>query len=451
MFAFGFVLLISIAWLGILILLSDEYLVKTLIFGGVVVVGLFLRPNLLLGALVISLIGASSFIWADVFRDVRFVLLGVFLIRALIELTAKKTSFSHLPKPFLIPLVMFVIYSFISTFYSVDPSLTFQRSLTWVVMIFALGVYLWTYMTSQEKLESMITIIINVVMLVVIVSLIAWSLGVSEVVHRHGFQGLIINPNGLGGLLALTTLPLFWKLQKTGNPLYAIVFLGFVVTLILAQSQNSGLTVIVSFAVYFALISGHRALMLLVPVVVAAIVVFQISNPISGALETSGRLDAWSITVDLIGAHPFLGHGFGSTESFFPNYFLPTNIFKSDNPSNAYLEMLLESGIIGLVLILIPLMLALAKGFILVRTYPDRRLIAMITAVVVGSLVHNMFESWMMSVGSMLAIPFWFFVLLIFKCDSLNLQSQQVSQEGKPLVAGHSTTTYQPGSAGLGG
>ena len=67
----------------------------------------------------------------------------------------------------------------------------------------------------------------------------------------------------------------------------------------------------------------------------------------------SGRNEAWSATIDLIEERPVVGYGFGTGDRLLdPSEF---KHFAGISPHNAYLQAVLELGLLGALLLLAPL------------------------------------------------------------------------------------------------
>lgn len=408
----------------------------------VLLLGFLLKPEFLLGVVLLSLMGGSTYYWARDFYYVRFLFLGAFLARGLIELAGKRQQIKSFPTSFLVPLGLFSVFALISTIYSLNPSMTLQRAVTLFLLIFALGIYLWNYLDSREKVGQMLNVVIGVIAVAVVASFVARWLGAPVIRPNKEFQGLFINPNTMGGLFMLTTLPLFWRYGKSHNPWLGIATLLFICLLFLTGSRASVLGVFFSFLFYFFLVDRRKVfgVAILGLLLISFFLIFQGQLPNPRFLTSrivqpeifqtgSGRWGVWVGSLELFLKKPWFGYGFGAVEAVFSR-FLPSWVapnFRGSTPHNTYIETLLELGVFGLILLLVPIFLAIRKGFELHGRFREEsaetcRLNAVLTGVVIGTAVHAMFESSIASVGSVFAIPFWLYVILIFKLDELSPQ-----------------------------
>ena len=119
----------------------------------------------------------------------------------------------------------------------------------------------------------------------------------------------------------------------------------------------------------------------------------------------SGRDEVWLATTHLIGKQPFAGYGFGTGDQL-----LKASQFKhfaGFSPHNAYLQIVLELGVLGALLLLAPLALGLGRvvGGMRVRASPPD--VAAFGAVLVGGLLAGIFEDVFEAAGSPFAPLIW--------------------------------------------
>jgi O-antigen ligase len=78
---------------------------------------------------------------------------------------------------------------------------------------------------------------------------------------------------------------------------------------------------------------------------------------------TGGRSEAWRATLRFVRSKPLLGYGFGTGDRIFGLY--PSRVhfiwYEGSDPASAYLRLLLELGVLGLV-VLVPLLGAAVLG-----------------------------------------------------------------------------------------
>jgi O-antigen ligase len=116
----------------------------------------------------------------------------------------------------------------------------------------------------------------------------------------------------------------------------------------------------------------------------------------SGAkLESAqARLNKWHVAFGDARQHPILGQGLGFTYTYYvpgPNQFVTTDLTE-----NIGLDLLLRTGVIGLTLFLVALVMSLVNGFAAWRLHPDRMAAVLalgLVAVVIGMVAQGQVES----------------------------------------------------------
>ena len=62
---------------------------------------------------------------------------------------------------------------------------------------------------------------------------------------------------------------------------------------------------------------------------------------------TTGRAHFWSVTLDMIKAHPYVGTGLGAFGVVYTQYDSRNGLFRLEQAHNDYLQVLSDGGIIG--------------------------------------------------------------------------------------------------------
>jgi O-antigen ligase len=115
----------------------------------------------------------------------------------------------------------------------------------------------------------------------------------------------------------------------------------------------------------------------------------------TGKIESAqDRASKWAVAFSYIRQHPIIGNGLGVEFSFYepgPNVFTMTDVTE-----NIGLDMWMRTGIIGLGLFVMALLLSLVEGLAVWRQHPDRIVAVLalaLLAVVVGLVAKGMVES----------------------------------------------------------
>jgi O-antigen ligase len=109
---------------------------------------------------------------------------------------------------------------------------------------------------------------------------------------------------------------------------------------------------------------------------------------------TTGRAHFWSVTVDIIKAHPLLGTGLGAFGVVYTGYDSRNGMYRLEQAHNDYLQTLSDGGIIGAVLGLFFIVNLFRMGFMRRESRDDfRRGVA--TGAMAGCfavLIHSFFD-----------------------------------------------------------
>jgi hypothetical protein len=128
-------------------------------------------------------------------------------------------------------------------------------------------------------------------------------------------------------------------------------------------------------------------------------------------LGSSGRAVAWDGAFHQALQRPILGYGFGTEDKVFVDRYF---YFQGDRPENAYLGLLLQNGVAGLLLYLVfagALLLGVARA--LRRGLPRTGAVTAFSCVVVAGLVMGLVQSFVYSVGNIGTLTFWVAAALV--------------------------------------
>lgn len=350
--------------------------------------------------------------------------------------------------------LLFIGLCFMSTYYSVDPDLTWQRSLSALLIYGAVFWCVWEYvdLAGAEKVTN--TLLATAALfygagLLLILSPLGWLAGTGR------FTGVFRNPNFLG-LLSAIVLPLVLaRILQYKRWFDIVLFLGVVLSLITSGSRAGILACSIStlFILYTARV-GRIIVSLGI-----FIVFFQMLATLgafdSGALEqfgfmrrltamgsltsssevavsSSGRLNAWGLALQLITTSPLSGHGFGTEASIFNTSSEGFDLggLRGDSFFNSYLGLTVQVGVIGSALFF------LALFFLFLR--PHRKdgagtredlMLCALRGVVLSGLVTAAFESWIYSVGNGVSFIFWTCVMLLLRSSKVGVGRQRLRQK----------------------
>ena len=109
---------------------------------------------------------------------------------------------------------------------------------------------------------------------------------------------------------------------------------------------------------------------------------------------TTGRAHFWSVTLDIIRAHPYLGTGLGAFGVIYTRYDTRNGLYRLEQAHNDYLQVLSDGGVVGAFLALSFVVLLFYKGIVRARSKDDfRRGVALASlGGCFAVLVHSFFD-----------------------------------------------------------
>jgi O-antigen ligase len=282
--------------------------------------------------------------------------------------------------------------------------------------------------------------------------------GMNAVFYGLGMEAMG-NPNSLGAVMGVVTAPvLLWgtlvardrSLQQRHGVFFAVaMFLGF-----MSHSRAGLAAVFVSFGLLCLALRKYRMFMqgtVILTIIFAATAIFRpevIASMTSsvvykGVDEQLGVLASreapWQTAIDNIREHPWLGAGLGTTAeggdptqaqgSFASN----TNVTTENGSS--YLSLVAGVGMLGAIpcaLLLLILMIKIWQTLIWMRVTGSALHAAVpIALVLIGGIVHAVFEDWMFAPGNYLSVFFWSVAFIFVDVAPKSLrQASLVSHSG---------------------
>ena len=109
---------------------------------------------------------------------------------------------------------------------------------------------------------------------------------------------------------------------------------------------------------------------------------------------TTGRSHFWSVTLDIIRAHPWLGTGLGAFGVIYTHYDNRSGLFRLEQAHNDYLQVLSDGGVIGAALALCFVVLLFRFAFVRIKTKDAFRRGVVLASIggCFAVLVHSLFD-----------------------------------------------------------
>lgn len=273
--------------------------------------------------------------------------------------------------------VLLVVWLTLSLLWARDPGVWISAQWRWYVALLC-GLIVATSVTSRRHVHWILVAFVAGAVASVTIGLLAGGLnqstiaGVGPATQTEGrLQGGSSDPN----LLAAGLIPaivfaatLFGATRRVAWRTILLLGIGILtVGLAATQSRGGALAAAVAALAALALYKHQRPQMLaLIGVMVSCAFVWFAANPGSWARVTSysdrgaGRADLWQVAWRMAHDHPIVGVGLGNFTDRAPEYvnqpggmtFVDLIVERPRVVHNAYLELLAETGVLGLLLYL---------------------------------------------------------------------------------------------------
>ena len=295
----------------------------------------------------------------------------------------------------------------LSAAWSVSPTLTLRTTFE-LLMTTGFAFYLSERYSTERLMKILVLLGWVAAVLSLLLVVLAPAVGIY---HRDGsgaWQGIFSHKNFLGVGMAFFLLPIFFVPGKRrGKIAYSIVLLFLV-----AMSQSRGAWFdtagVLMFVAWLKL--SHRVKkqeFFLSVIVTVAIAVFLVALGVAyyepflrwiGKDPTmTGRTEIYAAVVQSILKHPALGYGFGAFWFLNPESVtigMKIGWTSIGYAENGILEMGLQLGIVGLVLIFFPVFRAMRQGIRLLQTRSYNPRIGWFLAILFLELITNIEAGW---------------------------------------------------------
>ncbi|PTW62735.1 O-antigen ligase [Breoghania corrubedonensis] len=313
-----------------------------------------------------------------------------------------------LTNPVTLLLLLYLAFAALSVFWSPVPGIAFRRLVLQAIVVLALGISTVLADDRDETLDR-ILFVIAVTVLVNFADVLLTPPG------PIGHEGIYSQKNGLGAAMAFSVLfCIYGAAAKRGR--LRVVFLGLTVAafyaLVESKSKTSlGLAVLLPILIYVAILITRPfrmnvALFLLFCLAlglagwfyVSAMTRFgfeELSMLLFGDETFTGRTVIWSFVVDVISRNPLFGQGYSSFWGIGAGSIVereaPGFVVGLLQSHNGYLDVLVETGLIGLSILIALILAALFSAARAIALRPALCWLSM--TLVVTVVCHNMLES----------------------------------------------------------
>lgn len=339
----------------------------------------------------------------------------------------------------LIILFLYPIYSILSSFWSINPSYTLIRGL-YTFIIFVTSLIIASFSTINDGIYKHLTLLNILIVTLSLFSLfLNYPIDVWTANHGMGFTGFMQHQNGLAIILFMSSSGVVYYLfknikQNKNYILYLVLFSLNIILIILTHSRATLLSITFFIIITFLILSKKRIKILFLSgvliLVVALISVSIFNNYVYKYLLkgndsfTATRTILWNPSINAATNGGFFGLGYGISDPKTESNFVKTNRYNVSirEKGNGYFAIVEELGLLGLLLFFI---LLIKPTSIFCRHYLNgifkehdliifnknnlKNVIAL--NIIFSSLIHLLFESWIVGITRFQFIIFVTFLL----------------------------------------
>lgn len=277
------------------------------------------------------------------------------------------------------PFILYSLWCFLSAIWSVYPIWTAYRAIEYFIIL-TLVAYTSTILNQLEDLKNWINFVWGFVFILVITVFVGILIFPSEaLVPSRGIIPFMIsgvyprlNPNTIshiGGILGLVG---FSRVMKEKKRRWLIFIFTGVSAMLLSQGRSGIIAFLVGLISLFIM---HKRIKILSGVLLVVTILwintqfdryildfFHRGQTTEQLLNLGGRTDKWNFALEYIRERPFLGYGAFAGARFFVMPEIGEEL--SSSTHNAFIEITVDTGIIGLFLFCLGL-LRILKQFLI--------------------------------------------------------------------------------------
>lgn len=311
------------------------------------------------------------------------------------------------------PLLVMMIWFLITCSWGVDPFVSFKRAMQQVIVIYI--TFLALALIGPERIYRTLRAALIVSLLICWISLPLTPNAVHPATESDkalvgAWRGFFFHKNIAGAVMALTFVVCahaWFSTRKWPFALFSILAFVFVIGTKSKTSLALCFAILLASSVYRLLsasVAKRAALLLLVGagmfLFLALYIAYQpqVERLFADPTSFTGRVSIWKVAIDYLGDHPWLGAGFGGfwqVGDLSPARDYLNQQFQqfTAHSHNGYLEILVTTGPVGLVLLLVSFVVLPGWWFLTGATAENRTLLATAFAIWSFVLYQNLLET----------------------------------------------------------
>ena len=325
-----------------------------------------------------------------------------------------------LPVHFIL-LGVFLLFSLMSTSYSINQKVTFIRSITFFAFFFfLLGMDSW--ITDRYQLNNILNVIFWAFIICLIINLVAYPIFPEKVWYfraENRFKGLWSHPNEMGSFCMLSYPIMIWKYTNCDSPKKWLIVLCIIAMIFLHLLTGSRTSLIASITgiCFWLFVLKHRGKLILFIGITSILLILLLfvgpSNLTRDVPESTttltGRTEIWRAAAVFFAERPILGYGYEVSGKIFddPRFYDEKYKLWSGSSSvslhSGYLSVGIGVGIFGLFLFYFPLLLPFWRS----KNIEDLEYKALLLTILLMCLLTNITESYISGPSNIGSLILW--------------------------------------------
>ena len=366
----------------------------------------------------------DSIIGTNFFYYLKWIILFIFVLFEFLIVKFNKLTFKFYEIDYKFFIISFSIFALFSSFFSINIETSLFKSITFILLIFfsliILPEFTKEYKKKLEILKILRNIMLFLIMLNIVILIISPPWAYKTLIVR--FQGVFSNPNTLGMFL-FVSLPVFVyfflssnkKLEKIINFIF-ILLIFMLATFTFSRAALLGMLIFMMVILFYL---KKRLFKIIFPTSIVLLIILFSSPTLMELLRLSEdpftyRDRIWQIGLENFSESKIIGKGYGTTQQIMSNKFILQKYDVSEyhlgkHFHNIYVEILCETGLIGLLLFVVFLILTSCKLIKKIKTSQNGEKIFTISiySLFIGVIVHGFSESMLLSSGNASNLIVW--------------------------------------------
>jgi len=266
--------------------------------------------------------------------------------------------FIDVPKKLLIIIsVVFILY----TFHMIRLSNLYQLTrVPFFILVLFINIFIIPNVIKEELLIYVISIVFGTTIILTLPAAVIGEYRIGPLIILDGYVGLsgFFNPNGFGMIGAIGAISSYSVFRQnystTSKILFMFIFVACTLGTLLSRSRLATLLIVLGMIAYFVGfnydVQVQATIIVGVIILLSSFFVFALIQPDSNIVRFVLEYDRpilWRSSVQAISERPLLGYGFGQAPKAIGRF------YESKAPHNGFLNFALQTGIIGVSVLVI--------------------------------------------------------------------------------------------------